>query len=55
MSAGVRLVWELDPDRRIARVYRPDGNESLVAADGVLEGETVLPGFRIELQDLYRY
>jgi Uma2 family endonuclease len=54
LTAGVRLVWELDPDRRIARIYRPDGSESLIAADGVLEGDTVLPGFRIELKDLYR-
>jgi len=54
LTAGVRLVWELDPDRRIARIYRPGGSESLVAAHGVLEGDTVLPGFRIELNDLYR-
>jgi Uma2 family endonuclease len=54
LNAGVRLVWELDPDRRTARVHRPDGSESLVDADGVLEGETVLPGFRTDLKDLYR-
>lgn len=54
MNAGVRLAWELDPDRRIAHVHRPDGSVSLVNADGALDGETVLPGFRCELKDLYR-
>jgi Uma2 family endonuclease len=54
LNAGVRLVWELDPDRRTVRLHRPDGSESLVEADGFLDGDTVLPGFRIELNDLYR-
>ena len=54
LSAGVRLAWELDPDRGIARVHRPDGSESVVEANGFLEGEAVLPGLRIALKDLYR-
>lgn len=54
LNAGVRLAWELDPDERIARVYRPDGSVSLVEADGILDGEAVLPGFHCELKDLYR-
>lgn len=54
LSAGVRLAWELDPDRRIARAHRPDGGISIVGADGALDGEAVLPGFRCELKDLYR-
>ena len=54
IEAGVRLAWELDPDRRIAWVHRPHGSRSLVDADGTLDGEAVLPGFRCELKDLYR-
>jgi Uma2 family endonuclease len=54
LGAGVRLAWELDPERRIARVHRPDGSTSLVEATGALTGEAVLPGFRCELNDLYR-
>lgn len=49
LTAGTRLVWVVDPERRLARVYRDDGSESLVAEDGVLDGETVLAGFRCEL------
>jgi Uma2 family endonuclease len=54
LSAGVRLAWELDPDRQIAWVHRPEGTRSLVDAAGALGGEAVLPGFRCELRDLYR-
>jgi Uma2 family endonuclease len=52
LSAGSRLVWIIDPDRRMARVYRADGSESLVFADAALDGEDVLPGFTCQVEDL---
>ncbi|MEX2154938.1 MAG: Uma2 family endonuclease [Gemmatimonadaceae bacterium] len=52
LSAGSRLVWVIDPDRRMARVYRADGSESLVVADATLDGEDVLPGFTCRVEDL---
>jgi Uma2 family endonuclease len=45
LSAGTRLVWVVDPVRRVARVYRQDGSETIVPVDAALEGEDVLPGF----------
>jgi Uma2 family endonuclease len=45
LSAGTRLVWVIDPERRQARVYRRDGTERIVAADETLDGEDVVPGF----------
>jgi len=52
LSAGTRLVWVLDPDRRLARIYRADGSESLVTAEGSLDGEDVLPGFACPLASI---
>jgi Uma2 family endonuclease len=52
LNAGTRLAWEIDPDRRIARVYRADGSVTVVDADGTLEGDAVLPGFTCRLGDL---
>lgn len=49
LSAGTRLVWVVDPERRLARVYRHDGSETLVSTDGALDGEAVLPGFSCPL------
>jgi Uma2 family endonuclease len=52
LTAGCRLVWVVDPQRRIARVYRADGTEALVPDTGALEGEVVVPGFTCRLDGL---
>ncbi len=52
LSAGTRLVWVVDPERRLARVYRHDGSEAIVTAEGALDGEGVLPGFSCSLASI---
>src|SRR5213078_1972868 len=37
LSAGTRLVWVVDPERRLARDYRHDGSEAIVTAEGALD------------------
>lgn len=49
LSAGTRLVWIIDPERRLARIYRHDGTEQFVTADQTLDGEDVVPGFACPL------
>ncbi len=49
LSAGTRLVWVIDPERRLARVYRHDGTERIVAAAETLDGEDIVPGFACRL------
>jgi Uma2 family endonuclease len=49
LSAGTRLVWVIDPERRLARIYREDGAEALVTAEQTLHGEDVVPGFTCPL------
>ncbi len=53
LRAGVRLVWVLDCECRVGRVYRANGTETLLGPDGVLEGEDVLPGFRCSLSEIF--
>lgn len=53
LEAGVRLVWVIDPDRRVASVYRSDGSVTAVAPDGNLDGEGVLPGFLCALSEVF--
>lgn len=52
LDGGARLVWVVDPDRRLARVYRADGTEVLVTGDEALDGEDVLAGFSCPLSSL---
>ena len=53
LNAGSLLVWTIDPARRVARVYRADGSESMLDADASLTGEDVIPGLVIPLSDLF--
>ena len=52
LSAGTRMVWVLDPARRVARVYREDGTERILTAAESLDGEDVLPGFSSPLAEI---
>lgn len=49
LTAGTRLVWAIDPERRSARIYREDGSDATVSEDQALSGEDVLPGFTLPL------
>jgi Uma2 family endonuclease len=49
LDAGARLVWVIDPERRLARVYRADGTESMLDEPSQLLGEDVLPDFSCTL------
>jgi Uma2 family endonuclease len=53
LDAGARLVWVVDPDERLAIVHRPDGLARVLREDGELDGEDVLPGFRLPLSALF--
>ena len=50
---GVPLIWIIYPETRTAHIYSIDGPSDYLLADQYLEGETVLPGFRIRLGDLF--
>lgn len=52
LTAGVRLVWVLDPRAPETRIYRADGTVSTLELDGELDGEDVLPGFRCPLREI---
>jgi Uma2 family endonuclease len=52
-SQGVSVVWEIDPSTRTATVYTPDGNETHLTESDRLDGGDVLPGFSLELSELF--
>jgi len=39
-------------ERRLARLYRHDGTETLVTANETLDGEDVVPGFSCPLAEV---
>ncbi|MGO9113445.1 MAG: Uma2 family endonuclease [Thermoguttaceae bacterium] len=52
-TAGVRLVWLIDPTTRTATVYTTLEQTTHVDRDGVLSGGDVLPGFELPLEELF--
>jgi len=53
LDAGVRVVWVIDPERRSAHVYRPDGSDVSIDEDETLSGADVLPGFSCRLASVF--
>lgn len=53
IEAGVRLVWVVYPETQRVMVYRADGSTQLVPFESALDGEDVLPGFRLPLSELF--
>jgi len=52
LEGGTRLVWVIDPEQRVARVYRRDGTETHLGETGTLDGEDVLPGLSFGLTSI---
>ena len=50
---GTRLVWEIDPEKRTARVYTAPERWTDIDTKGALEGGKVLPGFFLPLSRLF--
>jgi Uma2 family endonuclease len=51
--SGARLLWVVDPEDKTIRVYRSPSAPSLLTENDVLDGEDVLPGFRLPLSELF--
>lgn len=52
-SAGVKLIWIINPKMRVMRIYRADGNVSELASDSdIVSGDPVLHGFSMPLREL---
>ena len=52
LQNGVRLGWAIDPFEQQTIIYRPDAAPKTVSFTTLLSGETVLPGFELNLSEL---
>jgi Uma2 family endonuclease len=52
-TAGVRLVWEVDPAERTVTVYTGPEQSTVLSHEQTLDGGDVLPGFTLPLKDLF--
>ena len=52
-ASGARLAWVFDTPRRTVLVYRGTDNARSLRVTDTLDGEDVLPGFRLPLAELF--
>jgi Uma2 family endonuclease len=53
LGAGIPLVWIVNPERRTVRIYRNDGTTRLYRGGDVIENESLLPGFRLAIAEVF--
>jgi len=53
LAAGTSIVWIIRPKDQTTVVMRKDGTMTLIPADGMLDGEDVIPGFSCSLASLF--
>jgi Uma2 family endonuclease len=53
-AVGCRLIWPFDPDTRTVTARRPDGSSRNIGEGDVLDGEDVLPHFRLPVAEIFR-
>ena len=53
LAAGVKLIWILDPEDHSVAIHRVDGSTSTLDETGALDGEEIIPGFRLELAPIW--
>lgn len=54
LAAGVPLVWVFDPRRRSVTVRRRGRGPMLLRDGDVIDGEEVVPGFRLAVSEVFR-
>lgn len=53
-GSGARLVWIVHPDEQFVEVCRSLTDRRIVGPSGFLDGEELLPGFRLAVSDLFK-
>jgi len=53
LAAGTALVWIVDPNSETVTTYRTLFEPSIVASDGCLAAEDILPGLSLPVSDLF--
>ena len=53
-ASGTRLLWIIHPDEKFVLVYHSPQPDRLLRGDDILDGEDVIPNFKVALSDLFR-
>jgi Uma2 family endonuclease len=54
LSAGVQLVWVVNPEQRTLQIHRPSGPGVILHENDEVSGEEVLPGFHCRVAQFFQ-
>ena len=54
LTAGADQVWAIYPDSELVMAFERSGGLRVIRSDGQLTAESVLPGFRLPLAELFQ-
>jgi Uma2 family endonuclease len=53
LDAGVRMILEINPKKKLLTVYRPGKKPQLLSSGDTFSGDDVLPGFELAVSKLF--
>jgi Uma2 family endonuclease len=53
LANGARLGWLIDPYTKTVHIYRPQQAPEILAHPATVSGESVLPGFELDLREIF--
>jgi Uma2 family endonuclease len=53
LASGTTLVWVVNPRQKTVSVYHAHQHPAILTLDDYLEGLDVVPGFRIQVRDIF--
>ena len=53
LAAGSSMVWVLNPKLRTIHVHRPNSPTQTLSENDTLDGQEVIPGFRIRVSEIF--
>ncbi|MGI9091182.1 MAG: Uma2 family endonuclease [Gemmatimonadaceae bacterium] len=55
ISAGTKLIWIVYPKQKMVQIYRRDNLINILREDDTLDGEDVLPNFKLKLSEIFNF
>jgi Uma2 family endonuclease len=53
LDSGVRQIWAIYPRTKVVRIIRPGGAETRLQLTDAIDGEDILPGFRLPVTEVF--
>jgi len=53
LTSGAAMVWLVNPKQGTLHIYRPDRPTQTLGPEDVLDGQEIIPGFRLRISEIF--